>query len=82
MRLSFDELNRFRIEHSSKYQKEIESLEAQLYNSDDNFIRLQLKNQDMASAIDGIDMRLEGIKGRLEADGLSVAKYVFGEVEK
>jgi len=72
MRLSFEELQRFRSEYAHTYKVERDNLE---YENR----KLKELNQSLKSAVDGIDMRMEGIKKRLDADGLSIAKYVFGE---
>jgi len=72
MRLSFDELQRFRSEYAHTYKVERDNLKYEVQ-------KLTELNQSLQSAVDGIDMRLEGIQKRLDADGLSIAKYVFGE---
>lgn len=73
MRLSFEELQKFRSEYAHSYKVERDNLEYEVK-------KLTELNQSLQSAVDGIDMRIEGIKERLEADGLSVAKYVMGLV--
>jgi len=79
MRISYQELDMFRNEYVKKYKQEIDGLTYELIKSKDYIKELQLKNTNLQSAIDGIDMRIEGIQKRIGDDGLSVAKYVFGE---
>lgn len=79
MRLSFDELDRFRKEHAKQYIDRIQQLNEELDSYENNINHLLEKNKNLKSVVDGIDMRLEGIQKRLDADGLSIAKYVFGE---